>query len=124
MVAKKMYFMDCHLAGRKYHDADEVWEELKVGTTLRLERDKENRNDANAVAVIYERKNKKSEVEDEFLIGYIPRDKNEMIANFLEMGWNDIFECRISKIDPEVHPEDQVRLTVRIKRNPSVMKEA
>ena len=25
-----MFFMDCHLAGRKYHDADEVWDELKL----------------------------------------------------------------------------------------------
>ena len=124
MVAKKMYLMDCHLAGRKYHDADEVWDELKVGTILRLERDKENRYDTNAVAVVYERKDQKGAVEDEFLIGYIPRDNNVMIANFLEMGWNDIFECRISKLDSEVHPEDQVQLTIRIKRNPSVMKEA
>ena len=117
MVAKKkMYFMDCHLAGRKYHDADEVWDELKVGTSLRLELDKENRHDPNAVAVIYEQKNKKGEMIDEFCIGYIPRANNETIANFLEMGWGDIFECRISKIDPEAHPEDQVRLTIKIKR--------
>ena len=54
MEAKKMYFMDCHLAGRMYHDADEVWDELKVGTILRLERDKDNHHDPNAVAVIYE----------------------------------------------------------------------
>ena len=25
MEKKKKYFMDCHLAGRMYHDADEVW---------------------------------------------------------------------------------------------------
>lgn len=118
MVAKKkMYLMDCHLAGRKYHDADEVWDELKVGTTLRLERDAENRYDSNAVAVIYERKDEKGKLADEFLIGYIPRDNNVMIANFLEMGWNDIFECRISKIDPEAHPEEQVYLTIKIRKN-------
>lgn len=118
MVAKKkMYFMDCHLAGRKYHDADEVWDELKVGTALRLERDTDNRYDSNAVAVIYERKDKKGAIEDEFLIGYIPRDNNVMIANFLEMGWNDIFECRISKINPEAHPEEQVYLTIKIRKN-------
>ena len=35
MLANKMYLMDCHLAGRKYHDADEVWDELKVGTVLK-----------------------------------------------------------------------------------------
>lgn len=117
MVAKKMYLLDCHLAGRKYHDVDEVWDELKVGTVLRMERDKENRYDANAVAVIYERKDRKGVVEDEFLIGYIPRNNNEMIANFLEMGWNDIFECRISKINPDTHPEEQVYLTIKIRRN-------
>lgn len=42
MIAKKLFFMDCHLAGRKYHDADEVWNDLKVGTVLKLERDKED----------------------------------------------------------------------------------
>ena len=53
MEAKKKFFMDCHLAGRKYHDADEVWDKLKVGTLLSLQRDLENRHDANAVAVVY-----------------------------------------------------------------------
>ena len=117
MVAKKLYFMDCHLAGRKYHDADEVWDELKVGTTLRMERDKDNRYDSNAVAVIYEQKDEKGNLVDEFLIGYIPRTNNESIAGFLEMGWNDIFECRINKINPYAHPEDQVYLTIKIRRN-------
>ena len=124
MVAKKMYFMDCHLAGRKYHDADEVWDELKVGTILKLMRDKENRIDPYAVEVIYERKDKKENVEDDFCIGYIPRDENETIASFLEMGWDNVFECRISKINPDAHPENQVHLTIKIKRNPCISKEA
>ena len=50
MEAKKKFFMDCHLAGRKYHDADEVWDKLKVGTLLQLERDLDNRYDPDAVA--------------------------------------------------------------------------
>ena len=37
--AKRLFFMVCHLAGRQYHDVDEVWDRLKVGTKLRLERD-------------------------------------------------------------------------------------
>jgi hypothetical protein len=110
METKKLYFMDCHLAGRMYHDADEVWDDLKVGTILRLERDKDNRHDLNAVMVVYEKAG------DEFKIGYIPRGENEMLANFLEMGWNNIFECRISKINEEAHPENQVHLTIKIIR--------
>ena len=85
MVTKKLFFMDCHLAGRKYHDADDVWDELKVGTTLRLERDKENRFDPYAVMVVYDKD------DDEYLLGYIPRGENETIANLLEMGWANIF---------------------------------
>ena len=111
MVTKKLFFMDCHLAGRKYHDADDVWDELKVGTTLRLERDKENRFDPYAVMVVHDKD------DDEYLLGYIPRGENETIANLLEMGWANIFECRISKIDPEVHPEEQIHLVIKIKRN-------
>ena len=111
MVTKKLFFKDCHLAGRKYHDADEVWDELKVGTTLRLERDKENRFDPYAVMVEYEKE------DEEYLLGYIPRGENETIANLLEMGWNHIFECRICKINEEAHPERQVHLTIKIKRN-------
>ena len=111
MVTKKLFFMDCHLAGRKYHDADEVWDELKVGTTLKLERDKENRIDPYAVMVVFEKDG------EEYKLGYIPRGENETIANILEMGWNEIFECRISKINPDAHPENQVHLTIKIKRN-------
>ena len=111
MVAKKLYFMDCHLAGRKYHDADEVWDDLKVGTVLKLERDKENRFDPYAVMVVFKKK------DEDYLLGYIPRGENETIANFIEMGWGKIFECRISKIDPEVHHERQIELVVKILKN-------
>lgn len=118
MKAKKLFFMECHLAGRKYHDADEVWDELKVGTKLKLVRDTDNRHDPDAVAVVYERSSEANNDEcEEFLIGYIPRDENEQIALFLDAGWSEIFECRINKINPETHPENQIRITIRVKRN-------
>lgn len=118
MKAKKLYFKECHLAGRQYHDVDEVWEELHVGTLLELERDLDNRYDEDAVAVtfykgIYEETGER----ETYLLGYIPANENEEIARLLEMGWTDIFECRISKINPEAHYENQIRLTIRIKRN-------
>ncbi len=115
MEAKKLFFMDCHLAGRKYHDADEAWDKLKVGTMLNLERDKENKYDPDAEAVIYN--DHSSDDTEQYLLGYLPREDNEEIAHLLEMGWNNIFECRISKINEEAHPEYQVMLTIKIKRN-------
>ena len=113
MKAQKKFFMDCHLAGRKYHDADEVWEKLKVGTLLQLQRDLENRYDPEAVAVMYH----DNETEEDYCVGYIPQADNETLAALLEMGWTDTFECRISKIDEKAHPEYQVYLTIKIRRN-------
>ncbi|MBQ8867495.1 MAG: HIRAN domain-containing protein [Bacteroidaceae bacterium] len=117
MKAKKLFFMECHLAGRKYHDADEVWEELKVGTKLKLVRDADNRHDPDAVAVVYERACDDQRAEcEEFLLGYIPCDENEQIALLFDAGWSEIFECRINKINPEAHPENQIRITIRVNR--------
>lgn len=112
MVTKKVFFMDCHLAGRKYHDADEVWDELKVGTIVELRRDLENRFDGYAVQVFYIDADG-----EEFCLGYVPSGENEDLANFLEMGWGKIFEARISRIIPEAHPEQQIQLTIKIRRN-------
>ena len=117
MKAKKLFFMECNLAGRQYHDVDEVWDELHVGTRLELQRDLDNRYDKNAVAVVYHNTDEKSGETEEYLLGYIPNGENETIAQILEMGWDKIFECRISKINPDAHYENQIRLTIRIVKN-------
>lgn len=118
---RKTFFKECHLAGRQYHDADEVWQDLQVGTLLKLERDFDNRYDDSAVAVVYEKEVTYPDGEtcmEEFVIGYIPASQNKEIALFLEMGWYDIFECRISMINPNVHYEQQIHISIRIKENP------
>ncbi len=137
MEKRKLYYMDCHVAGRMYHDADEVWDKLKVGTELHLVREPDNRYDPEAIAIVYRDEpqdtmecpayhdkplmyNECIETEDdceEYLIGYVPRGHNTELAAFFDMGWGDIFECRICRIDPEAHPEQQLRVTIKIKRN-------
>ena len=112
METKKKYFMDCHVAGRMYHDADEVWNKLKVGTKLSIVREADNRYDGNAVAIAYVDNRQTEPV----CIGYIPRGENELLASFLDMGYQDIFECRINRVNPEAHPEQQLHITIWIKR--------
>ena len=110
MKEKSKFYMGCHLAGRKYHEADLVWDRLRVGMPLRLEREADNRYDPEAVQVIFN-----SDGED-FLLGYIPRGDNRSLAPFFDMGHDDLFDCRISRIAPEEHPEEQIQLTVRIRK--------
>lgn len=114
-LPKLKFFKECHLAAMQYYDADLVWNDLKVGSLLRLVRDEDNRFDSNAVAVMYDKGRKYRR--EEYHIGYIPSSENKEIATFLEMGWDNAFECRISKITPDAHYENQIRLTIRIRRN-------
>lgn len=121
LKVKKIFYRECHLAGRQYHDCDEVFDELKVGTQLQLVRDLDNRFDKNAVAVVYTRplalrKRGTDEEDNQFMIGYIPRTDNGAFADFLEMGWDRIFECRINKIDPTAHYENQINMIIKIKK--------
>ena len=110
MKAHQMFYMDCHLAGRKFHDADLVWDYLRVGQQLRLERDLQNPHDPYAVQVIYTKDG------EDYLLGFIPRNENRDIAAILEMGWVELFDCRISSINPDTHPENQIHLTISIHR--------
>ena len=111
MKAHSKFYMDCHLAGRKYHDADMVWDKLRIGTTLRLEREADNRYDPEAVQVIFNHDG------EDFLLGYIPRSNNHSLSPFFDMGYTNICDCRISRITPEEHPEEQIQLTIRLKQN-------
>ncbi|MBQ9474485.1 MAG: HIRAN domain-containing protein [Bacteroidales bacterium] len=113
MKAHQKHYMSCHLAGRQYHDADLVWDYLRVGSVVRLEREADNTYDPNAVQVIF---NKDGE---DYLLGYIPKGENKEVADFLEMGWESLFRCVINSINPDTHPEQQIHLTISIQRKPT-----
>lgn len=108
----KLYFMECHIAGRQYHEAGEVWDKLTIGTELYLELDKENPHDLNAVAILY----RDPSNEEEYLLGYVPRAENKTLSMFLEMGHSDIFECKLCRKDEEAHYEQQLSVTIKIRR--------
>lgn len=112
METKKLFFMECHLAGRQYYDANEVWESLKIGTELFLQRDPENKFDHEAILLKYIDPTSG----EEYKLGYIPSVHNNELSIFMDMGWGDIFECRISQINPQEHYERQVRITLYVKK--------
>lgn len=109
MVQKrnKSHLANFRIAGFTYWDGPEAWDSLRIGTKLRLVRESENPFDPYAVAIYYE----------DFKLGFIPRDENHDISKFLDMGWNNLFEVRIQKLNPTVHPEQQVEVIVYIQAN-------
>ena len=50
-IYKWRVILECPVAGISFHDIDDVWEELEVGTKIALVREKGNPHDINAVAV-------------------------------------------------------------------------
>lgn len=108
-IETRRHFMNCDIAGFTYWDGCMAVEKLKIGTTLQLVRDEDNKFDPYAVAIYL----------DDLKLGYIPRGENHDLSKFLEMGYEGIFEVRVNKLDLDEHPEEQVGIIVYIKRKES-----
>jgi hypothetical protein len=94
-----------HIAGFSYYDGVEVFKMLEIGTRLRLVPEPENPFDPFAVAVYFR----------ETKLGYIPRQQNRTVHQFLELGYRDLFDVIINRVTPEANPEGQIGIVVRIR---------
>jgi len=88
------------LAGFRYHEAPQIWSELRVGDPLTLEREPGNPHDANAVSVAW-RGHK---------LGYVPRRENALLAWSLDRG--ERLHARISRLG--THPNPARRLEFEV----------
>ena len=65
-------------------------------------------------------KKKKAVKDDEVMalhVGYIPANSNHQLAMMLDMGYETIYECVITSIDKESHPNQQVQIRVNVLEN-------
>jgi len=99
------HFSDFHIAGFTYYNGVDVFEDLKIGKELLLKAEPENPYDPNAVAIYYQKDK----------LGFVPRDKNDALSKFLNLGYSDMFEVKINQVNPNTYPEKQIRVVVRIK---------
>ena len=88
------------LAGFRYHEAAEIWQELRVGDRLELARERDNPHDMNAVSVSWRGRK----------LGYVPRYENAALAWGLDRG--AAFAARISRLAPEARPSRRVEFEV------------
>lgn len=102
---KRQTLFNSKLAGFSHYDGPLAWGEMKIGSKLTPVAE-DNKHDPTAVALYFK----------DYKVGYIPREKNETIYHFLEMGWEDAIDVRVSRMSREEHPERQVDISVGIAR--------
>ena len=99
------HYATCYIAGFTYWNGLDVFDELKIGTKLKLE--PTNGHDPNAVKIRY----------NDTMLGYIPRGDNEEISKFLQLGYDDLFLVMINRVNTEAHTEKQICVTIKINKN-------
>ena len=88
------------LAGFRYHAAAEVWDELRVGDALLIERERDNPHDANAVSLSWRGRK----------LGYVPRRENAALAWGLDRG--EPLRARISRLSQHPNPARRIEFEV------------
>ena len=108
--------LECPVAGIGFHDIKEVWDELSVGTKLALVREPKNKHDKNAVAVaLAEDYDDPDDFDSDYILGYIPRKDNAVIAALLDMGWQDMLEAEITELNDHAPYNDKLHIAVYIR---------
>jgi len=90
---KKLHLKSFYIAGFSYYDGAFAFNQLSIGSKVKIKLDKKNKHDENAVELLY----------GDYKLGYIPRNENLEIAKMLQMGHN-VFEGVVQQLSPEVHP--------------------
>ena len=90
------------LAGFNYHQAPEVWREMRVGDALALQREPENAHDGRAISVQWQGRK----------LGYVPRAQNAALAWALDRGEN--LEARVSRLQPHRNPRKRIEFEVYV----------
>ncbi|HEX7417608.1 MAG TPA: HIRAN domain-containing protein [Steroidobacteraceae bacterium] len=90
------------LAGFKYHQAPEVWQGMRIGDALKLEREPDNVHDAGAISVQW-RGHK---------LGYVPRAQNAALAWAMDRG--ESLDARVSRLQPHRNPRKRIEFEVYV----------
>ena len=90
------------LAGFNYHQAPEVWQGMRIGDALKLEREPDNVHDARAISVQW-RGHK---------LGYVPRAQNAALAWAMDRG--ESLDARVSRLQPHRNPRKRIEFEVYV----------
>jgi hypothetical protein len=90
------------LAGFNYHQASDVWQGMRIGDALVLQREPDNVHDARAISVQW-RGHK---------LGYVPRAQNAALAWAMDRG--ESLDARVSRLQPHRNPRKRIEFEVYV----------
>ena len=90
------------LAGFNYHQAPDVWREMRVGDRLSLEREPDNAHDGRAISVQWQGRK----------LGYVPRAQNAALAWAMDRGEN--LDARVSRVQAHRNPRKRIEFEVYV----------
>jgi hypothetical protein len=90
------------LAGFNFHQAPDVWQGMRVGDALTLEREPDNVHDGGAISVQW-RGHK---------LGYVPRAQNAALAWAMDRG--ETLHARVSRLQPHRNPRKRIEFEVYV----------
>ena len=74
---REVELLNCNIAGTTFLDLDEIEPELRKHQLLMLKREPKNKNDDKAILIL---------TEDGQKLGYVPKEKNEVLSNLMDAG--------------------------------------
>ena len=74
---QEVELLNCHIAGTSFLDLDDIEFKLTKNQLLMLKREPKNKNDDKAILIL---------TEDGQKLGYVPREKNEVLSNLMDAG--------------------------------------
>ena len=74
---QEVELLNCHVAGTTFLDLDDIEFKLTKNQILMLKREPKNKNDDKAILIL---------TEDGQKLGYVPKEKNEVLSNLMDAG--------------------------------------
>ena len=99
---RKVLVQHSPLAGFQYHHGEDLWPSLRVGDTLTLVREPQNRYDDCAVRVDWQGRK----------LGYVPRRENVAVAQMLDRG--ERLEATLAALSESRNPWGRIEFKVRL----------
>ncbi len=111
----KVFFKECFLTDIIKYDALLVWNDLKIGVKLELDLECDSSLFDSGKKCIFAYLDGKK-------IGVLTEEDAKMMDQIMNMGWKDLFLCRISQVDNDATNDQRIKVAIYIQECPLPLK--